>query len=513
MVEIAELENPINLQRNKKVRLTTFTSSASLVLSWPFPLIILCFQSNQRLIFDPRIYTALIMSFLFSGSVKRLLLQRFIKPTFLNAVIPTVLTLIGNGVFMTALYKGDNWNFISVFFMVGSRLCFGWSTYTAEDYNRRAKNATKSDREKLRLKQRVEDMVPDLQDAAFHAGVIVALIVCFILEVCFLSVGPQMSEFYSVLILSGFSSLISFLSVPSLHKAVNGIVGVPVSGMNDDHEPSSNQETNQSRSDMAVISTTFTSAVISRNNYFISTLFTSLSRYEHPPGQLIMMLFSALLTTSTILFDYLLLPYLVVYMRRYLFTANNGTYFPFPDFVFIYATLFASELVLRTLVLEYTDFGLRALRWAHSTLIGSLAGVAGVSFLMPTILYVLTNSTFRLEHSVYGLGLFVVCVVQGLLKAAHDLIGGVLFTKYCDIDLRQLRRVAETGEQLLGVMRCFFAAVFFIIGGAVLYHQRFMAALMMIDVVYTMALSVAVWGFVKVYSHEKSVQVRIEFPN
>nr|CDS30766.1 conserved hypothetical protein [Hymenolepis microstoma] len=513
MVEITELDNPIHLQRNKKVRLTTFTSSASLVLSWPFPLIILCFQSNQRLIFDPRIYTALIMAFLLSGSVKRLFLQRFIKPTFLNAVIPTILTLIGNGVFMTALYKGDNWNFISVFFMVGSRLCFGWSTYTAEDYNRRAKNAAKSDRENLRLKQRVEDMVPDLQDAAFHAGVIVALIVCFILEACFLSVGPQMSEFYSVLILSAFSSAISFISIPSLHKAVRKLVGVHITEMNDSYEPSSNQENSQPRDGTTVVSTIFTSSVVPRNNYFISTLFTSLSRCEHPPGQFIMMLFSALLTTSTILFDYLLLPYLVVYLRRYLFNANSATYFPFPDFVFIYATLFASEFVFRTLVLEYTDFGMRALRWAHSTLIGALAGVAGVSFLIPTILYMLTNSTSRLEYSVFGLGLFVVCVMQGLLKAAHDLIGGVLFTKYCDYDLRHLRRVAETGEQLLGVMRCFLAAVFFIVGGAVLYHQRFMATLMMINVIYTMALSVAVWGLIKVYSHEKSSQVRIELPN
>lgn len=184
-----------------------------------------------------------------------------------------------------------------------------------------------------------------------------------------------------------------------------------------------------------------------------------------------MMLFSALLTTATILFDYLLLPYLVVYLRRYLFSANGETYFPFPEFVFVYVTLFASELVFRTLILEYTDLGMRALQWDHSFLIGTLAGVGGVSLLMPSILYALTNSTSGLAYSVFGLGLFVVCVMQGLLKAAHDLIGGVLFTKYCDHDLRLLREVAETGEQLLGVMRCFFAALFFIIGGAVLYHQ------------------------------------------
>lgn len=71
-----------------------------------------------------------------------------------------------------------------------------------------------------RLKQRTIDMVPDLQDSAFHAGVIVALVICFILDVCPRSAGPQVSEFYSVLILFGFSTIISLISVPSFHKAV-----------------------------------------------------------------------------------------------------------------------------------------------------------------------------------------------------------------------------------------------------------------------------------------------------
>lgn len=216
---------------------------------------------------------------------------------------------------------------------------------------------------------------------------------------------------------------------------------------------------------------TATTTLVPRNQYLISTLFTSISRFEHPPGQLAMMLFSALLTTATILFDYLLLPYLIVYLRRYLFSPNDATYFPFPDFVFIYAVLFASEIGFRYLVLEYTDFGLRALRFKHSTLIGALVGLAAVSFFMPSILFSLTSSTSALAFSVFGLGLFVVCVMQGLLKAGHDLLGGVLFTKYCDYDLIRLKGVAETGEQLLGVMRCFFASIFFVIGGAVLYHQ------------------------------------------
>ena len=223
-----EMVDPIILQRKRKVRLTTFTSSASLILSWPFPLVILSFQSNQCLLFDPRIYTALIMAYLFSGSVKRLLLQRFLSPSFFNAIIPTVLGLIGNGVFMTALYKGNNWNWVSVFFMFGGRLCFGWSTYSAEDYNRRAKSAAKTKRIEERIAGRVVDMVPDLQDAAFHAGVIVALVICFILEACLHSVGPQLTEFYSVLILSGLSTLLSLISAPILHKAVKTLVNVPV---------------------------------------------------------------------------------------------------------------------------------------------------------------------------------------------------------------------------------------------------------------------------------------------
>lgn len=224
----AEPTSPVLLQRKRKVRLTAFTSSVSLILSWPFPLIILCFQANKRLKFDPLIYTALITAYLLSGFVKRLLLRRFLSPSFFNAMAPTILGLVGNGVFVTALYKSDNWNWLSIFFMFGSRLCFGWSTYSAEDYNKRAKNVIKMEREMGIINKRVADMVPDLQDSAFHAGVIIALVICFILEACLQFVGPEMTEFYSILILSGLSTFLSLISVPSLHIAVRSLLNMPV---------------------------------------------------------------------------------------------------------------------------------------------------------------------------------------------------------------------------------------------------------------------------------------------
>lgn len=222
----AEILNTLLSRRRKNVRLTAFTSSASLILSWPFPLLILCFQTNQRRIFDPRIYAALFMAFLLSGFFRRVLLRRFLSTSILTTIMPAALGLIGNGVFMAALYKGENWNWISLFFMFSSRLCFGWSTYSVEDFNRRAKNSARGAKESERTQNRVEDMVPDLQDVAFHAGVLVAIAICFILEVCLRRMGPQMAEFYSMLILSGFSAVLSFISVPCLHKAVRGLIHV-----------------------------------------------------------------------------------------------------------------------------------------------------------------------------------------------------------------------------------------------------------------------------------------------
>ncbi|KAM3183563.1 hypothetical protein ACTXT7_010095 [Hymenolepis weldensis] len=50
-------------------------------------------------------------------------------------------------------------------------------------------------------------------------------------------------------------------------------------------------------------------------------------------------------------------------------------------------------------------------------------------------------------------------------------------------------------------------------GDIILVMRRLMATLIMIVVVYTVALSVAIWGFVQVYSFEKSLQVRIEEPD
>ncbi|VDM25087.1 unnamed protein product [Hydatigera taeniaeformis] len=200
--ESVELTSPVSLQQKKK--------------------------ANKYLNFDSRIYTALITAYLFSGSIKRLLLRRFLSPTFFNAIAPTVLGLIGNGVFITALYKGANWNWLSILFMFGSRLCFGWSTYSAEDYNRRARHVIKIEREIGIVKKRVSDMVPDLQDFSFHAGVIVAIVICFIIEACLQFVGPEMAEFYSLLILSGLSTVLSLVSIPCLHIAVRRLLNMPI---------------------------------------------------------------------------------------------------------------------------------------------------------------------------------------------------------------------------------------------------------------------------------------------
>ncbi|CDS37219.1 expressed conserved protein [Echinococcus multilocularis] len=516
----AEPTSPILLQRKKKVRLAAFTSSVSLILSWPFPLIILCFQANRRLNFDPRIYTTLMTAYLLSGSIKRLLLRRFLSPSFFNAIAPAVLGLVGNGVFMTALYKSDNWNGLSIFFMLGSRLLFGWSTYSAEDYNRRAKNVIKIEREVGIISKRVADMVPDLQDSTFHAGVIVAIVICFILEVCLRFVGPEMTEFYSLLILSGFSTCLSLISVPSLHIAVRSLLNVPAECEGSEQclsssrtcLASSNGGDSCAAGDVGGHNRMVSRALTIRNKYIISTVFVSLKHHQYPPGQLIMILFSGLLTTGTIFFDYLLLPYFVVYLQRNLFTPFPD-FFPFPDFILVYGTLFASELLSRTIILEYTNLGDRIIKWSNHSLIGALIVVSALSFFMPAILYWIGSRTAGAANSLFGFCLFVLCVTQGLLKAAHALLGGLLFTKYCDSMTLVPRSVAQTGEQLLGVVRCFFAALLFAVGGAILYHQRFMATMVTVSVVYSLALSTAIAGYARVYAHDKASQVRIEHPD
>ncbi|VDK22884.1 unnamed protein product [Taenia asiatica] len=516
----AESTNPILLQRKKKVRLAAFTSSVSLILSWPFPLIILCFQANKHLNFDPRIYTALTTAYLLSGFIKRLLLRRLLSPSFFNAMAPTILGLVGNGVFMTALYKSDNWNWLSIFFMFGSRLCFGWSTYSAEDYNRRAKNVIKIEKEIGIINKRVADMVPDLQDSAFHAGVIIAIVICFILEACLRFVGPEMTEFYSMLILSGVSAFLSLISVPSLHIAVRSLLNMPAecesnaqcSSSSRTCPASSNGGNNCASGAVGGRNGMVSRALVTRNKYIISTLFASLKHNRYPPGQLIMILFSGLLTTATILFDYLLLPYFVIYLRRNLFTPFLD-FFPFPDFILVYGTLFTSELLSRTIVLEYTNLGDKIMRWSNPNLIGALVVVSTFSFLMPTILYWIGSGTASTPNSLFGFCFFILCVIQSLLKAAHALLGGILFTKYCDTVTFVPRSVAQTGEQLLGVVRCFLAALLFAIGGAVLYYQRFMAAMAMLSAIYSLALSTAIVGYARVYTHDKALQVRIEHPD
>ncbi|KAL5108034.1 hypothetical protein TcWFU_007918 [Taenia crassiceps] len=371
-----------------------------------------------------------------------------------------------------------------------NRLCFGWSTYSTEDYNRRAKKVIKIEKEIGIINKRVADLVPDLQDSAFHAGVIVAIVICFILEACLQFVDPEMTEFYSVLILSGSSMLLSLISVPSLHIAVRSLLNMPVecesnaqrSSRSRSCPLSSNGGDNCASGAVGDRNRMVSRALVIRNQYMISTIFASLKHNWYPPGQLIMILFSGLLTTGTILFDYLLLPYFVIYLRRNIFTSLLD-FFPWPDFILVYGSLFTSELLSRTVILEYTNLGDRI-----------MSGTAGA------------------KNSLFAFCLFVLCVTQGLLKAAHALLGGLLFTKYCDTPTFVPRSVAQTGEQLLGVVRCFFAALLFVVGGAVLYHQRFMAAMVMVSGIYSLALSTAIVGYARVYTHDKALQVRVEQP-
>ncbi|VDM35630.1 unnamed protein product [Hydatigera taeniaeformis] len=225
-----------------------------------------------------------------------------------------------------------------------------------------------------------------------------------------------------------------------------------------------------------------------------------------------MILFSALFTTATILFDYLLLPYFVIYLRRNLLTSSLN-FFPFLDFILFYGTLFASEFLFRTIALEFKGLGSRIMRWSSPSLIGALVIVSTLSFPMPSILCWIGNVTAGAANSLFCFCLFALCGIQGLLKAAHVFLGGLLFTKYCDAVTFMPRSVAQTGELLLGILRCFCAALFFIIGGAVLYHQRFIAALVIVSTIYSLALSTAIVGYARVYAHDKALRIRIEHPN
>lgn len=109
--------------------------------------------------------------------------------------------------------------------MTLSRLIFGWSTYSSYDYSHRAQNLARKGLPKT-IQDRVYDMTPDLQDAAFHVGVVVAMLLCLILEVCLKNLGTQMAEFYSMLVISGFSMALSFISAPCLHTAVQNLIDV-----------------------------------------------------------------------------------------------------------------------------------------------------------------------------------------------------------------------------------------------------------------------------------------------
>lgn len=210
-------------------------------------------------------------------------------------------------------------------------------------------------------------------------------------------------------------------------------------------------------------------ALVFRNKYLVSTIFRSpLGPFPYPPGQLAMTVFSALLTSATILFDYILLPYLVVYLRRPLFSED---YFPFPDFLLIYASLFSTELAIRSFLLSYSSAGMRARRLKNSTLIGALILVSAVAVCTPAMLYSTGASLNFGPTSLYGFLLFLLCVGQASLKAGHVFFGGLLFVKYCDAPNGVPRTIAESGEQLLGIARCFFTALLFVIAGAVLYYK------------------------------------------
>ncbi|VDN16983.1 unnamed protein product [Dibothriocephalus latus] len=169
-------------------------------------------------------YGSLYMAFLLSGFFKRLFLQRFVPPSLFNALLPAVLGLISNSVFLAGIYSGD-WKWASNLILFLSRLCYGWSVYSGADFARRASvEAKRRQKEALTLEEKVDNIAPDLQDPAFHAGVLLALVICLILEACLRQFGAQMAEFYSMLILLIFSTLMSSVSVPCMFSKVKQIL-------------------------------------------------------------------------------------------------------------------------------------------------------------------------------------------------------------------------------------------------------------------------------------------------
>lgn len=177
-------------------------------------------------------------------------------------------------------------------------------------------------------------------------------------------------------------------------------------------------------------------------------------------------IFSGLATASVVCVDYLLLPYLITSTRAEFF--YSSTYFPFPELLFLYSCMFGAETGMRYLVLERTSWAVRLQRQPPSILIGGMVLISFFWTFTPLLLFAAVQA-INSSHALTGFVLFSFCILEGGLKVGHSIFSGVLFSQY--LDAIALKQIVQTGEQLVGLSRCFFSSCLFIIAGAVQYHQ------------------------------------------
>ncbi|VDL85292.1 unnamed protein product [Schistocephalus solidus] len=491
-----------NNRGKKSLRLSSFVSSASLVLSWPFPLVILCFHTNRYVPLDPLMYGSLYMAFLLSGFFKRLFLQRFVPPSLFNALLPAGLCLISNSIFLTAIYNGD-WTWSSNLLLVLSRLCYGWSVYSGADFTRRAKGeAKRRENVPLTLEEKVSNIAPDLQDNAFHAGVLLALIICLIFEACLRQFGAQMAEFYSMLILLVFSTVMSSVSVPCMFSTIRNIV-CPVREPIVEEVQGDGAGGHLSQS-TEICPTPEVRSLAFRERLLVPTLLYAVRSRLYPTGQLILTLFSGLLTAATIIADYLLLPLTLVYLRVEFISARL---FPFGEIFLLYALLFGTESLANFVVLRYTRWSVRLTPLSVNALSAALLVVALLCCLCPSFVFLVIVS-INVSSSLFIFSFCLFCLVSGLLKSAHTVLSGVLFAKYHDAC--PYLAVVQTSEQLVGLVRSLLSALLIIIAAIVLYTQGFFALMLTVVTIYYVALAVGIMAIIINFYKERTLRISVE---
>ncbi|KAL7059321.1 hypothetical protein AAHC03_012993 [Spirometra sp. Aus1] len=447
-------------------------------------------------------YGSLYMAFLLSGFFKRLFLQRFVPPSLFNALLPAGLCLISNSVFLAAIYNGD-WSWSSNLILVLSRLCYGWSVYSGADFTRRANvEAKRREHVPLTLEDKVGNIAPDLQDSAFHAGVLLAIIICLILEASFRQFGAQMAEFYSMLILLAFSTVMSSVSVPCMFSTIKNILRPvqqpPVEEIQEDEANGQLSQSTQIRPAPQVRSLTL------RDRFLVPTLLYAVGSRLYPPGQMILTIFSGLLTSATIIADYLLLPLTLVYLRVDFISPRL---FPFCEIFLLYGLLFGTESLTNFLVLRYTRWSARLTPLSVNTLSAALLVVALLCCLCPSFVFLVIVS-INVSSGLFIFSFCLFCLVSGLLKSAHTILSGVLFAKYHDAC--PYLAVVQTSEQLVGLVRSLFSAFLILIAAAVLYTQGFFALMLTVVTIHCMALAVGLMAIIINLSKERALRPSVE---